>query len=80
MLNKRLFLGRMVMAGFTQKSLAEAIHISKNTLNNKINGRSFFDTREIEEICQLLHIETAEEKAEIFLSQSSQKWDRCRGE
>lgn len=35
MLDKNKFLGRMVMAGFSQRSLAKATGISKKILNTK---------------------------------------------
>lgn len=56
----------------TQTRLAKEIKVSKNTLNAKINGKGFFDTKEIDDICNILNITDGNLKANIFLSQSSQ--------
>ena len=60
--------GKMAEAGYSQRSLAAAIGISANSLNNKINKRSPFNTVEIEAICKVLGITDSSEKALIFLS------------
>ena len=67
--------GKIVEAGFSQRSLAKALGISKNTLNAKVNGRTPFNTDEIELICDKLGIRDGAEKAAIFLPEPSQKWD-----
>lgn len=64
--------GRIVAAGYTQKTLAEAMtsdgkKISENTLSKKVNGRVPFDTDEVVCICKLLGIHDNDEKAHIFL-------------
>lgn len=76
MLNKNLFLSKMVAKGYTQRTLAAAMNMSKNTLNAKINGRGCFDTEQIDRLCVLLGIETPKEKVDIFLHISSQFRDR----
>ena len=68
------------MAGYTQKSLAKAADMSVNSLNAKINGRAEFTIDEVDVLCDLLHIETPDEKVEIFLVKSSQKWDGVAGD
>ena len=75
MLNKNLFRSAIARAGMTQDSLAAAIGISGNTLSAKILGRSYFDTEEIDKICDVLSIVDNDEKVNIFLSQSSQNRD-----
>lgn len=65
----------IISAGYTQGKLAKEIGISPNTMSAKLNGRSPFDTIEIERICTVLGITSNREKADIFLSQSSQQWD-----
>lgn len=60
--------GKIAEAGFSQRSLAAELGISKNTLNAKVNGKKPFNTVEIELICQKLSIHEAAEKAAIFLS------------
>lgn len=68
MLDKQMLQVHMMLCGHTQKSLAKAIGISKNTMNLKINGNGFFDTEQIEKICDVLGIESGQEKAAIFLA------------
>jgi hypothetical protein len=65
--------GKIVAAGYSQKTLAEAmvdegVKISENTLSKKVNGRAPFDTVEIVCICKILGIEDNDEKAHIFLA------------
>ena len=65
--------GKIVAAGYSQKSLAEAMttaghRISENTLSKKVNGRVPFDTAEVTCLCELLGIQDNAEKAHIFLS------------
>lgn len=66
-MNKLKFLGKMVESGYTQKSLAVELGMSENTLGSRINGRSPFDTNEIDKICELCKIQDPIEKATIFL-------------
>lgn len=65
--------GKIAEAGFSQRSLAKEIGMSKNSLNSKINGKTPFNTTEIQRICEKLGITDLSEKASIFLSHSSQK-------
>lgn len=67
MVDKNKLMGYIVSNGFTQRSLAKSINVSKNTLNAKINGHSAFDTILIDKICAKLHITDDCEKAKIFL-------------
>ena len=76
MLDKNLLRGAIVKKGFTQELLAEMIGMSSNTLSSRINGLSSFNTDEIDRICQALDIVEDSEKVDIFLSSSSQKWDK----
>lgn len=59
--------GKIAEAGLSQRKVADYLHISKNTLNAKINGKKPFNTNEIRSLCELLHIESCEEKSIIFL-------------
>lgn len=59
--------GKIVEAGYTQRSLAKELGMSKNTLNSKINGKIPFNVIEIERICEKLGIRDSVEKANIFL-------------
>ena len=60
--------GKIAEAGFSQRSLALELGMSKNTLNSKVNGKIPFNTVEIERICDKLGIHDGAEKASIFLS------------
>lgn len=60
--------GKIAEAGFSQRSLAEALGMSKNTLNAKVNGKVPFNTVEIEQICKVLGIHDVTEMATIFLT------------
>ena len=60
--------GKIAEAGFSQRTLAEALGMSKNTLNAKVNGKVPFNTVEIELICNVLDIRDVTEKAVIFLT------------
>ena len=75
MINKNRLMGAIVSSGFTQRSLAQKMGISKNTLNNKINGRGYFDTQQIDMICEVLGISDDKDKIEIFLANPSQNRD-----
>lgn len=68
MLNKNKLLGKMAEAGITQIELAHRLSLSKNTVNNKINGKGCFDTEQVNKICDILKIEDNCVKAGIFLS------------
>lgn len=59
--------GKIVEAGYSQRSLAKEIGLSVNTLNSKVNGKIPFNTVEIEAICLKLGITEPAEKASIFL-------------
>lgn len=62
-----LLKGKIIAAGYTQKSLAQALNISQNTLSNKITGKNQFNSDEIVALCELLSIVDNDEKVSIFL-------------
>lgn len=70
-LNKRLLAGRMVMAGYTQVTAAEALGVSKNTFNAKMNGHGPFDADQIIRLCELFGIEDSHDKVQIFLTRAN---------
>jgi len=74
-MDKYLLRGAIARKGFTQELLASRLQMSQNTLSAKILGRSYFNTEEIDRICDLLEITDNEEKALIFLSKTSQNRD-----
>jgi transcriptional regulator with XRE-family HTH domain len=53
-------LGKMREYGYTQEKLAKAIGINESTLNTKLNNKTYFTTKEIDKICELLDISNAE--------------------
>lgn len=64
---------RMVLMGYTQKSLAtemsdRGVKTSENTLSSKMTGKSQFDCIDADVICDILEVNRAAEKAEIFLA------------
>lgn len=76
MINKNRLMGAIVSAGMSQRKLAQKIGMSKNTINAKINGVGYFNTEQIDKICTALDIRDNQEKALIFLSESSQNRDK----
>lgn len=60
--------GKIVEAGLTQQDLAARLEMSKNTLSNKINGKTPFNMDEAITICDILGIHDDAEKAQIFLA------------
>lgn len=67
-MNKWRLIEAIDQAGYSQRSLAKAIHMDKNTLNNKIHGRSPMTLDDVDKICSELGITSMEQKAHIFLS------------
>ena len=58
--NHSKLLGRMREYGLTQESLAKKIGINEGTLNNKLNGKAYFTTKDIDRICEVLDIPNVE--------------------
>lgn len=64
---------RIVLAGHTQRTLVAELRekgfpMTENTLSAKMNGRSQFYVEDAQAICEILGIESSEEKAAIFLA------------
>ena len=64
---------RMILAGHTQKTLvaelcARGIQMTENTLSAKMNGKSQFYVEDALAICEILGINNADDKADIFLA------------
>ena len=62
---------RMVLMGYTQKSLvaemnARGVKTSENTFSSKMNGKSQFDCDDADIICEILEVNEPAEKADIF--------------
>lgn len=71
-MNKWRLMEAIHKAGYSQRSLARVMGINKNTLNSKINGHTPFTTTDIKDLCTRLNITDPAQKAEIFLTESSQ--------
>lgn len=67
-MNRNLLRGAIAEAGLTQKTVSEVTGISLSSLNSKINGHRAFDLDEARVLCEALHIDSLEKRAEIFLS------------
>lgn len=72
MLNPNLLKAAIAKRGLNQGKLAEKIGISENTLTSRMQGKSVFNTDEIDIICEVLKISDNAEKANIFLASPSQ--------
>ena len=63
---------RMVLMGYTQKSLvaemkARGLKITENTFSSKMKKPRKFNCEDADVICDILKLKTSVEKAEIFL-------------
>lgn len=63
-----LLRGKVVEKGFTQRSLAESMGLSKNTISAILTGKKSPTLDEVFTLCKVLEINTPEEKVKIFLS------------
>lgn len=72
MVNSQLLNGKIIAAGYTQKTLASKVNMSRSNLNAKINNLLPFNCDEVLLICDAINIVEPEEKVIIFLSKSSQ--------
>lgn len=75
MLDVLLLRGAIASNGFTEKEIADAAGMSKNTFSSKMNGRGSFNVKQIDCICEKLKIFDPVVKAKIFLSTSSPNRD-----
>lgn len=60
MVNSNKLKAKMIEKGYNQKTLANAMGITTQTLNYKINGVREFKVSEIEKLCSLLSINKKE--------------------
>ena len=73
MVNVNKLRSRMVLKGYTQKTLvaemnARGVKTSENTFSSKMNGKSQFDCDEADVICDILEVEEPAERSDIFLA------------
>ncbi len=64
---------RMVLMGYTQKSLVvemnkRGVKTSENTLSSKMNNPKKFNCDDADVICTILELDHPAERAEIFLA------------
>lgn len=71
--NHSKLLGRIREYGFTQESLAKTMGINESTLNVKLNGKGFFNTKEIDRMAELLKIPDNEIGVYFFNTKSLEK-------
>lgn len=68
MVNVNKLKAAMVREGYTQPRFAEALKMSINTLNAKVNGKTKISTDEAKLMCKVLNIKDDVEKVDIFLA------------
>lgn len=66
-MNSSLFRAKMVLEGYTQKSLAKEAGMAENTLGGKINNKVSCTTDDVKKFCRILHISDPADKCAIFL-------------
>lgn len=64
---------RMVLMGYTQKTLAaemtaRGVKTSENTLSAKMTGKSVFDCDDADVISDILEVDSPSDRAAIFLA------------
>lgn len=73
MFNEHKLKAKMIDAGYTRESFAKALNISLSTLNSRMKGYTFFNTDEIESICDLLKLDDPRDKLIIFFNEDGTK-------
>lgn len=71
MLNRNKLRGRMAEKDFSQRRLAKELHINENTFSSKMKNGDF-TIEQVDKLCELLDIDTPEDKCDIFLTIVSQ--------
>ena len=66
MINTRKVKARMVLLGLTQPDVANAMGINVATFNAKLNGTRRIYMDEYVKLCEILKLETAEERKELL--------------
>ena len=67
-MQSNLIKARMIETGYTQRTLAAKLKMSTTSLNLKLAGKRAFDINEVLSLCEVLGINSPEEKVSIFLS------------
>lgn len=71
MTNSKALRNLIARQGFKLKYIADSLGLSPYGLQLKLNNKNEFKTSEITAICELLHIESLEEKEQIFFAKES---------
>ena len=66
MINTRAVKARMVLLGLTQPEVAKALGINVATFNAKLNGTRRIYMDEYIKLCEILKLDTAEERKELL--------------
>jgi transcriptional regulator with XRE-family HTH domain len=56
MFNYSKLLGKIKESGYNQEKLAAELNKDVSTINAKLNNRSFFSQKEIDDVCRILNI------------------------
>ena len=75
MINTNKLRAKIFEAGYTYRTLAPTVGMGVTSLGKKINGQSAFTVPEVMRMCEALHINSNEDKVNIFLGGESQHWD-----
>lgn len=67
-MNCRKLKAAIAASGKLNKELADALGQSMSSFSAKVNGHREFSFKEAEALCQLLGIESSEEKVNIFFT------------
>lgn len=67
---------KMNEQGISKAELAKYLKLSEKRLTEKMDGICVWNTWEVMRICMIVQLQDEAEKSEIFLSKSSQKWDK----
>jgi len=72
MMNQNALRGRIIANGYTQGMLAKELVMTESTFSSKMKKGSF-TIAQVDRICDILHIDSPEDKCDIFLPCKSQK-------
>ena len=68
MVDTKLLRSRMLLAGYSQRRLANETNINITVLNKKINNSGVFRCDEVDKICKALNITEPTEMRDIFFA------------
>lgn len=68
MTNTKLLEEKIAKSGLKKKYIAESLGLTGYGLQKKITNKTEFKASEIAKLCEVLNIESSEEKEEIFFA------------